>query len=108
MKKKLIILGSVILAILLVAAGILMLILSGNDKLPSLPDTSEEVRLGTAYELAQTLTAQDGTQYIVEQAEVYRNSDGKVALQIYGLFDVDDVLGYKIMRKVKYGTSLYN
>ena len=98
MKKKQIIIAAAVLVLLMIGVVAAAFLLNGGgEKLPNLPDTSEEVLLGSAYEIATSLTAQDGTVYAVEQAQVYRNSNGKDVLQIYGVFDVDDILGYKIV-----------
>ena len=98
MKKKLIIITSIVIVLLAAITVVAIFAGGGNESnLPALPDTDEEVFLGAAYEVAATLIGENGTEYTVEQATVYRNSDGKTVQQIYGMFDIDNLLGYKIV-----------
>ena len=102
-KKKIVII--VLVAAILLGCVATAIILFGKESagLPELEATSEDVVLGTAYETATTITDKNGREYTVENTEVYRKSDGKQVTLIYGMFDVDNLLGYEIVYTVTAG-----
>ena len=99
MKRKYIIVGCLVAALLLIIAGVAVWL--NLDKPEPVQETTlvgidEEVMLGSAYKIPETVKDINQTEYKVESAAVYRVSDGKQALVIYGSFDVRDILGYTI------------